>query len=80
MWIFSDPPKTELIRRREVITWLGITTHEVDILVQLGILHRVHLRPSTKGYFRVSEIRELIFNESIPPPDNDSNSRQNGSI
>jgi hypothetical protein len=73
MTTFSAPPTTELIRRREVIMWLGITRHEVDILVELGILHPVHLRPCSHGYFRVSEIRQLI---SQSPPENDNHPRQ----
>jgi hypothetical protein len=76
MTTFSSSPEKELIRLREVIEWLGITKREVQKLVELGILHRVHLRPDSKGCFRVSEIR-LILSQSTLPPDYGSFPRTN---
>jgi hypothetical protein len=76
---FTSPPETELIRAREVIMWLGITEHELRTLVELGIIRRIHLRPHSKGFFLSSEIRQLILNQSIPPPDyGNDHPRSNG--
>jgi hypothetical protein len=67
MKTFSSPPKHELIRYHEVILWLGITECELKKLVEFGLLHRIQFRPNAKGYYRASEIRQLIENQSIPP-------------
>jgi hypothetical protein len=77
MTTFSSSPEKELIRQREVIQWLGVTAHELQILVELGILHRVHLRPNSYGWFKTEEIRRLILSQSTLPPDYGSSPRTN---
>jgi hypothetical protein len=69
MYVLTSPPETELIRARVVIQWLGVTERELRTLVELGIIRRIHFREHSKGYFLTSEIRQLLINQSVPPPD-----------
>jgi hypothetical protein len=78
MHFFMSPPETELIRARVVIQWLGVTERELRTLVELGIIRRIHFRPHSKGFFLTSEIRALILNQAIPPPDYGNYPRPNG--
>jgi hypothetical protein len=56
-------PSKCLLRRREVLRWLGITEDELRMLTELKVITKIHLRDGSKSYYLTQEIEEKILNK-----------------
>lgn len=56
-------PKKALLRRGEVISWLGLGEHEMTKLIQEKVLVPKYLRKGARAFFVKSEVEKILQDE-----------------
>lgn len=63
----KNEPTKALLRRREVMDWLGLADHEMTNLVKDGILKPKYFREGARAFFVKREIEKTILGpEEVP--------------
>ena len=57
-------PNKALLRRGEVIEWLGLGEHEMTKLIQEKVLVPKYLRKGARAFFVKKEVAEILKPES----------------
>lgn len=55
-----DEPRGALLRRGEVMDWLGISDQEMTELCRNGVIQPRHFREGARAYYVKSEIKKLL--------------------
>ena len=59
-WMDKDEPRKALLRRGEVMKWLGLADHEMTKLVQEKVLVPRYLREGSRAFFVKKEVELLL--------------------
>jgi predicted DNA-binding transcriptional regulator AlpA len=63
----NNEPTKALLRRREVMDWLGLADHEMTNLVKDGILKPKYFREGARAFFVKREIeKNILETEEVP--------------
>ena len=65
--MITEEPRTFLLRRKEVLSWTGISVSLLDKLVRNEVLHPVKIGIKGRRYFRKDEIKQLLECYGKPP-------------
>lgn len=63
----KNEPTKALLRRREVMDWLGLADHEMTNLVKDGILKPKYFREGARAFFIKREIEKNILETNEVP-------------
>ena len=56
----ENEPSKALLRRGEVISWLGLAEHEMTNLIAQGVLVPRYLRKGARAFFVKKEVEQLL--------------------
>lgn len=59
----GEEPKTLLIRRKKILTWLGISGIEFDKLVCAGLVPYKTFGKNKKRWFRTADIKKVFVED-----------------
>jgi|14_taG_2_1085336.scaffolds.fasta_scaffold00057_10 hypothetical protein len=60
-------PKTALLRRREVMDWLGLADHEMTNLIKNGVIKPKYFREGARAFFVKREIEKTMLEPAEVP-------------
>lgn len=63
MEMVGKEPDKELLRRRDVIDWLGLTVYQFEYEFKKGTFNPIYLGPNSLAYYKKSDIKQLITSE-----------------
>tara|TARA_A200000159_G_scaffold162672_1_gene187054 strand:+ start:3237 stop:3434 length:198 start_codon:yes stop_codon:yes gene_type:complete len=61
----GDEPRKALLRRGEVMEWLGLADHEMTQWVKEGILIPRYLRKGARAFFVKKDIEKVLEPEEV---------------
>tara|TARA_B100000886_G_scaffold303110_1_gene233574 strand:- start:18296 stop:18496 length:201 start_codon:yes stop_codon:yes gene_type:complete len=62
----KNEPNKALLRRREVMNWLGLADHEMTQLVKDGILKPKYFRKNARAFFVKKDIEVNVLEQEAP--------------
>jgi hypothetical protein len=65
----GEEPKILLLRRGDIVRWLGIKAKELDRIVKEGKLPFKVLRPNGARVYRKADVKQLFFEGYTIGPD-----------
>lgn len=57
----KNEPNKALLRRREVMDWLGLADHEMSALVKDGVIKPKYFRQGARAFFVKREIEKTML-------------------
>jgi hypothetical protein len=59
----GEQPKTVLIRRGDIVNWLGIPAQEFDKVVRRGLIPHKVLYKNGRKWFKTEDIKKIFIDD-----------------